>query len=233
MVDPIALTVASMQNDMQRMNVIANHAANALTPGFKRVFLSAANATDARLAQAPIQTSTQDFRPGAPRRTGGALDLAILGDGFLELMTSQGVAYTRNGNLKIDEQGRLVSAAGDPVSGVSGDIRLTTGNPSIDKEGRIFEKGQQTGQLKIVHFEQSASALQALGNGLYRAREGQVAQALSRPQVLQGHLEASNVDATREMVSLIETYRHFESSQRLLQIYDDMRDKTFRSLGQF
>lgn len=233
MVDLVSLTVASMQNDMQRMNLIANHAANALTPGFKRSLLSAVNASQAQQGLAPLQATSLDFRPGVPRRTGGPLDVAIIGDGFLELTTSQGVAYTRNGSLRIDEQGRLVSAAGDSVAGLSGDIRLATSAPTIDRDGRIFEKGVQTGQLKIVRFEQAQSALRAIGDGLYRPLEGQTAQEVSRPQVLQGHLEASNVDATREMVSLIETYRHFETSQRLLQIYDDMRDKTFRSLGQF
>lgn len=233
MVDPVSLTVPSMQNDMQRMSLIANHAANALTPGFKRSLLSAAGVSNAKLAQAPIQATSLDFRPGVPRRSGGPLDVAIMGDGFFELTTAEGIAYTRNGSLRIDEQGRLVNAAGNAVAGLSGEIRLATSNPVIDRDGRIYEKGQQIGQLRIVHFENSQYALKAIGDGLYQLLEGMVAQEVPRPQVLQGHLEASNVDATREMVSLIETYRHFETSQRLLQIYDDMRDKTFRSLGQF
>ena len=54
-----------------------------------------------------------------------------------------------------------------------------------------------------------------------------------RPAMVQGKLEASNVDSTQEMVRMLETFRHFETSHRVLQAYDDIRDKTIRNLGQF
>lgn len=241
MVDPISLTVASMQNDVQRMDVIANNAANALTPGFKRELVAAAaqvnvapeGAIRGFPAATPMEYRLTDATPGAPKKTSNPLDMALLGEGMFEVRTDRGTAYTRLGAFHVDEQGRLVTPAGFQVQGLTGDIQLSSPNPVIDLQGRIVEKGTQVAQLKVVKFEPSAQ-LRRLGGGLMLAPNGSAEpQELKSPRVAQGHLESSNVDSAREMANMIETYRHFESSNRLLQAYDDMRDKAFRSLGQF
>lgn len=237
MTDAVGLTVASMQNDVQRMNMIANHAANALTPGFKRSLVAVANQSppvgaSVGLATVPVQTAVLDTKPGIPRKTGLPLDLSIVGDGYFEVKTESGYAYTRLGAFHLDGRGRLITQAGDPVLGTGGEITLTSTSPVIDRDGKVYEKGVEIGQLKLVSFA-DPNQLQSIGNGKFMAPDGVLPQELSHPQILQGHLESSNVDSTREMASIIETYRHFETSQRLLQIYDDLRDKTFRSLGQF
>lgn len=239
MVDPISLTVASLQNDMRRMEIVANNAANALTPGFKREITAVAgqfNAGVPRTAEshttAPLQTLVTDLSPGTPRKTGNALDIALLGEGFLEVRTEQGPAYTRLGALHLDDQGHLVTQAGYAVSGVSGEIVLSTPNPLIDREGRISEKGNLVGQLKVLTFG-GTGHLVNIGGGLLVPAEGATAREVAHPRLLQGHLESSNVDSAREMISLVQTVRHFEAGSRILQAYDDLRDKTFRNLGQF
>lgn len=241
MVDPINLTVASMQNDMQRMEVIANNAANALTPGFKRELVAAAaqlGVSEAGRAGGAAPNTLQahrlvDATPGAPKKTSNPLDVALLGEGLFEVRTDRGMAYTRLGAFRVDEQGRLVTQAGFAVQGVSGDIALSSPNPVIDLQGRIFEKGAQVAQLKVVAFDRSTQ-LRRGGDGLLFAANASAMPAEAKlPRVTQGHLESSNVDSAREMAALIGTYRHFESSNRVLQAYDEMRDKAFRSLGQF
>lgn len=239
MVDPISLTVASMQNDVQRMDVIANNAANALTSGFKRELVAAVAQANAPAGTAgelpvsiPLEMRLTDSGPGVPKRTGSPLDVALLGDGMFEVSTDRGTAYTRMGAFHVDGQGRLVTRGGFPVAGMSGDIVLSSPNPVIDAQGRLFEKGIQVDQLKVVKFEQP-SVLNRAGEGLLFAPNGVGPEEMKLARVLQGHLESSNVDSAREMVNMVETYRHFESSNRLLQAYDDMKDKAFRSLGQF
>lgn len=239
--DPISLTVASMQNDMQRMEVIANNAANALTPGFKRELVAAAAQMGAGSAGGvgggspalPLEYRVSDFSPGAPKKTSNPLDVALLGEGLFEVRTDRGMAYTRLGAFHVDEQGRLVTQAGFPVQGASGDIAITTPNPVIDLQGRIFDKGVQVAQLKVVKFDRGAPLRRAGGGLMFAPNGSSPPEELKVPRLTQGHLEASNVDSAREMAAMVETYRHFESSNRLLQAYDDMRDKAFRSLGQF
>lgn len=238
--DPIAITAASMLMDTQRMSVIANNAANALTPGFRRELLVAAGqfspdaayGSQARSVAAPAPYTTFDNTPGSVRQTSNPLDVALLGEGYFEVQTTHGPAYTRQGAFRLDAQGRLVTQAGLPVAGIGGEIILTSGTPVIDREGKVQEQGKQVAQIKAVNFERTAQ-LSSIGGGLYVATGGVRGVEMMRPRMAQGQLESSNVDSAREMGKLIETYRHFESSTRLLQAYDEVRDKTFRSLGQF
>lgn len=241
MIDPVSLTALSIQHDMQRMSVGANNAANALTTGFKREYLVASGQVDTNLSPdissdvmmlVPAIRSITDQRAGVSKQTSGALDLALLGEGYFEVQTEKGLAYTRQGNFRLDEMGHLVTQSGLPVNGVAGDIILTSSNPTIDRSGRIFENGKQVAQLKVVTFVASA-ALSNIGNGLLSAEGGALPLQVQQPKIAQGQLESSNVDSTQEMVRMMETFRHFETSHRVLQAYDEMNDKALRNLGQF
>jgi flagellar basal-body rod protein FlgG len=182
-----------------------------------------------------------DPRPGTLRTTGQGLDLAILGDGWFEVATDGGPAYTRKGNFRLDAGGRLVTQEGLPVMGTGGEILLPRGAAVIDAAGRVFDgqaalgsgvrEGAPVGQIKVVQFER-ASAMQPLGNGLYApagealpVREGAV-------QLQQGALENANVSQLQEMVRLMETVRHFESLQRVTVGYDEMLTTSIRKLGE-
>lgn len=242
MVDPVSLTVASLQADMQRMSVIANNAANALTPGYKRELVAmssvlaqvqAASVADLNgLGAIPVANVVTDIRPGTPRQTGNPLDLCLLGDGYFEVQTDNGVAYTRQGTFHVDVRGRLVTQAGLSVSGMGGDINLTSANPTIDRAGNVYENGKQVAKIQVIAFDDPA-ALHSIGGGLLASATQAAPHVLAQPQIAQGQLESSNVDSTSEMVRLLETYRHFEGSSKILQAYDDLADKTFRALGQF
>lgn len=238
MIDPINLITISIQQDMQRMNVIANNAANALTPGFKREYLTAASHFDKQLTPSsagdftaiPTLKLLTDNKTGIPKQTGNGLDIALQGNGYFELNTDNGLAYTRQGSFHLDDRGRLVSNEGYPVAGINGDIFLTTPTPRIDKEGRIFEQDKFIAQIKVVAFD---AALNHVGGGVMIPANYQGKTELQHPRMLQGQMESSNVDSTQEMVKMMEVFRHFEASHRMLQAYDDVADKTLRNLGQF
>ncbi|MCB5191873.1 flagellar hook basal-body protein [Methylobacillus arboreus] len=242
MIDPVSLTALSMQHDLQRMSVVANNAANALTTGFKREYLVVSGQMDASLAPvtasdptvtlAPLLRSMTDQHAGVAKQTGGALDIALLGEGYFEIQTANGLAYSRQGNFRLDEFGRLMTQRGDAVMGTSGEIVLMSPNPTIDRTGKIFEDGKQVAQLKIVSFD-AGQPLTNIGGGLAISETNAIPHLVSQPRLAQGQLESSNVDSTMEMVRMMETFRHFESSQRVLQAYDEMNDKTLRNLGQF
>ncbi|MFV1922194.1 MAG: flagellar hook-basal body protein [Methylotenera sp.] len=233
--DPISLTTTSIQLDIQRLNSIANNVANALTPGYKREFITSAGQFDYLLssqATQPVLSAIVDNKPGVQMQTSNPLDLSLSEIGYFEVMTDDGYAYTRQGAFKLDEKGMLVNKVGQPVSGISGEIYLTTSNPIIDSEGKIFENDKLVAQLKIVSFN-SPETLLKIGGGLFIPSSESYTQLIEHPRVSQGSLESSNVDSAQEMVNLIETYRHFEASHKVIQAYDELNEKTLQNLSQF
>ena len=236
LVNPINLITSSIQFDVQRLSSIANNAANALTPGFKREFLSLDGEFNPYVSETsksqPALTAVVDHKLGVQRQTSNPLDLAILGKGYFEVSTESGYAYTRQGSFKIDEKGRLVTSLGQPVSGKSGEIFLNDPNPSIDSKGQIVENGKVVDQIKVMSFDQE-DMLAKIGGGLFIKTENTVMHEMDTPVLAQGSLESSNVDSTQEMVRLMETFRHFEISHKVIQAYDELNDKTLKNLSQF
>lgn len=244
MIDALTATTDSMINDMARLNAVSHNLANSGTAGFKkeiqvsRPFLEylgmERSAQSSRLFAVglPHTETVTDHRPGTLKLTGNPLDLAIEDDGYFEVMTEQGPAYTRQGSFRLDAQGRLVTDAGMPVSGVSGELMLTTSQPMIDSSGKVFEGERQVGQVNLVKFT-DARTLQSIGSGLYLAGAGSTIKNDGYNRLRQGYTEASNVNSMTEMVKMIETMRHFESSQRIIQGYDEMMGKSIRTLGEF
>lgn len=239
MSDVLAIAAKSMADDMARLATISHNLANATTPGFKKditvsrpfvEYLQTYGATGPQTlaTTVPVPGTVIDYKAGSLRYTGGPLDVAIEGDGFFELQTDQGPMYTRQGNFQIDARGRMVTAEGTPLAG---DITVTTGQPRIDQQGKVWDDDKVVGQIRVVAFERPI-ALQKVGSGLFMAP----AAGTGQPQdsrVRQGYLENSNVGSVGEMVSVIETMRHFEANQKLIQGYDEMLDRAIRTLGEF
>lgn len=241
MVDAIGAAVAAMTNDIARMSVVGQNLANASTPGYRRE-MAVATAFPDVLAAGPGGTyptaapagleRVQDFKAGMLQATRNPLDLAIEGDGFFELMTEGGARYTRQGNFRMDALGRLVNEAGSPVMSDSGEIVLKSGQVGIDAQGRILEGDRPAGQLRIVRFT-DPHTLTHLGSGMYAMGDASTTKSDGYARVRQGFLEGSNVNSTQEMVKMIETVRHFESGQKVIQAYDDMLSQALNKLGEF
>lgn len=250
----LAVSLATMQHDMQRLDRIAQNLANVTTPGYKREVVASRPFVEvldqtALSAQGPLAGATSadsaasnvrgllDVRPGTLRMTGEPLDLALAGDGFFEVATAEGMAYTRQGNFSVDARGRLVTAQGHAVMGKNGEIFLATLRPVIDAAGNITEPlspspagGAPGAQVKVVRFDNPAS-MQRLGDGLLAPGAGMLV-ASDDVQVRQGALENANVSTVQEMVQLMQTMRHFESMQKVATGYDEMLGSAIRKLGE-
>lgn len=235
--DPIlALTLHSMHDDLGRLEKIGMNLSNLATPGYKRdISVVRPFGTLVDAAGGARLESVSDVAAGSLRPGGGPLDVALAGDGFFEIATDNGPAYTRQGDFRIDARGRLVTARGQAVQGVGGDLVLTGTTPTIDSAGRVTETGangpRAVGQIKVVRFDRHAS-LQRLGDGLFAAGSGMVSASDAEAKVQQGSLENSNVSSVHEMVQMMQTVRHFESVQRATQGYDDMIGMAIRKLGE-
>jgi flagellar basal-body rod protein FlgG len=146
--------------------------------------------------------------------------------------TEQGVAYTRQGNFRLDAAGRLVTQQGRTVLGLSGPIQLAPGAPRIDAQGRVFEAGaaQPQAQLRIVDFAPGA-VLERLGDGLVRI-QGDPQPVPAATELRQGFLENSNVEPLREMLQLLQSVRHMETLQKVALGYDEMLASSIRRLGE-
>jgi len=234
----LAISHASLSNDLARLEVISNNLANATTPGFRRE-IAVTPAFDSVLGgligagEGPRLDTTirvTDQRPGSLQYTGRELDVAIEGDGFLELRGAEGPVYSRMGALAIDATGRLLGASGLPVEGVGGEIQLTGMTPRIDADGSIWENEVEVGRLKLVRFA-APEGLEKIGSGLYRAASLEEPEEDPGLRLRQGHLEMSNVSVMDEMVLMIELVRRFETTQQLVQGYDDVMTQALRTIG--
>ncbi|MBV8636345.1 MAG: flagellar hook basal-body protein [Burkholderiaceae bacterium] len=244
MADALTIAVQGMQNDMQRMDIISQNVVNSATPGYRRALSanqsfgevlqnSAIPGADHSMAiSLPAVTSFLDPAAGPVKSTGNPLDLAINGEGYFELTTPEGPAYTRAGNFHIDASGHLVNQDGYAVSGESGDIVSRDNNLSISSNGEIKDGGTTVGQLRIVSFADKHK-LETTMRGLLIPQGDNEATSVAAPQLQIGYIESANVVPLNEMINMLETSRHFESQQKLFQGYDEQLSNAIQKLGQF
>lgn len=227
------IAAQAMQADLQRLAHISQNIANAQTAGYKRlVTVQQTFAVQMEAAQAHAHTSAAvHAAPGALRATGNPLDVALEGEGFFAVQTAQGQALARHLSLRLDAQGRVVNATGDAVLGQRGELRAGPGASAlrVDAQGEVWSGERSIGRLQVLRRTENAT-LQPLGAGLY-ALVGAPGEPVDAPSVRPGHLEASNVNASDEMVRLLETTRHFEALSRTLQASDEALEKAIRKLG--
>lgn len=241
MSNALITAVQSMHNDLRYMETVSQNMVNIATPGYKRAIpvapafgeaMRAAGLEGAAAPAAPAVSTLLDLSAGAVKQTGRAWDLAISGDGFFEVATAAGPAYTRAGDFRLDARGRLVTQGGDPVQGLQGELIVSGNGVSIAPNGRVMQDGQAIGQLKIVHFA-DRKGLAKNGAGLLLAGPGALATLSEHPSLQVGYLENSNVAPMREMMAMMETTRHFEAAQKLFQGYDEAIGSAISKLGQF
>lgn len=223
-----------------RLEAIGQNLAHAETPGYKRIRTRFADFLEealqrGRLAGAGGVVQERVFDPGALRRTGRDLDLAIEGEGFLKVLLPDGSeAYTRGGSFRIHEGGVLTTAEGyplePPVVVPEGIERVV-----IETSGRVLgidpatgEAGEEIGQLGITRFPNPAG-LRELDGRLYQATPSSGAGLVGRPGdeggfgwIRQGFLEASNVDVSQELADLRATQRAFEINAKVIEAVDEV-----------
>jgi flagellar basal-body rod protein FlgF len=141
-----------------RLDVYANNLANVNTAGFKadnpvfRFDTSTVNSNGTVPTEQlspyalPLEYVT-DFDTGPLQSTGNPLDVAVLGEGFLEVQTPEGTRYTRNGHLSINDDGVLSTPQGWPVMGQGGEISIDGSRIEIGEDGEISVDGDVTGHL--------------------------------------------------------------------------------------
>lgn len=263
----------------RKVETIANNIANANTAGFKKdrlTFKEHLTALDKGLEDIDIPRedwSPDDFyrsqgaqnayvkvdgsytvhEQGSLQPTNNPFDLALNGKGFFEVLTPQGVRFTRKGNFTVSKDGELITESGykllsalqaeasqgrdtaalnsDPASRT---IKIPPGKTlSISKEGDIFSQDGQISKVSVVEFK-DVQAIKKQGHSLYINNDQEnLKRGNIQTSVNQGFIEGSNVNAVQEMSELIRAHRHFENIQKAINTYDAISGKAVNDIAKF
>ena len=258
-----ALWIAKTGLDAQqmRMSVITNNLANVSTNGFKRGRAQFEDLLYQNVRQVGGQTSQNTnlpsglslgagvrivstakvFTQGNLTQTGNALDLAINGRGFFQVLLPDGTtAYTRAGAFQVNADGQVVTANGyllQPEITIPPNAQSITvgsdGTVSVQIAGQTA--ATTAGSLQIADFINPAG-LQAIGGNLFTESTASGTAQAGNPGatglgvIAQYSLETSNVNVVEEMVEMIETQRAYEMNSKAIAATDQMLQYTNNNL---
>lgn len=254
----LQIAATGMSAQQMRVDVVSNNLANMSTTGYNARRADFADSHYQQLAR-PGSIAAEDgtmlptgvqmglgVRPaavsvvlaqGTLSATGGDLDLAIEGQGYLEVtMPSGGSAYTRDGALKRTGDGLIVTSDGHPVApGLT--IPSDARSVSINANGEVYAyfdgqvEPQQLGQLNLVGFT-NEKGLEAIGSNLFLESPASGPPMIGTAgedglgMLRQGYLEESSVDAVREVTELIKAQRGYELNAKVITAADQMLSAT-------
>ena len=256
MINSLWISKTGMEAQQMQLDVISHNLANVSTTGYKRenaVFQDlmyqnlrqvGSNTTDQ--SQLPtglhlglgvrVVATSRTFAQGTIQQTSNNLDVAIQGNGFFQITMPDGtISYTRDGSFQIDNQGRLVTAAGLPVAnGIT--VPANAKTISIGTDGTVSASiagtttPQPIGTIALATFI-NAAGLEPLGQNLFAESTASGQPTTGVPgtnglgTVTQGFLEASNVNVVQELITMIQTQRAYEMNSKAIQTSDQMLQK--------
>jgi len=252
MLKSLNTAASGMTAQSKQIETISNNIANADTAGFKRSRAdfqdllyqneidpgSATSATTVNPTGVQVGLgvktvgTTREFQQGSARSTGRQLDVMVSGDGFFTIQKPNGeIAYTRDGNWKVDGEGRIVTAAGYTVVPEI-TVPAETKAINIAPDGTVDaimgpNDKQQLGQIQLTTFV-NPSGLAAEGSSLYARTPASGEPVVGNPgeqgmgMLQQNFLETSNVNSVSEMTDMIRAQRLFEMNSKVMQTSDQM-----------
>jgi len=234
--DKLVYTAAAGARQIMLAQAVNSHnLANASTVAFKADLVHAqteyvrGGALESR-AWATAAHQGVDTGPGAVRATGRELDIAINGEGWIAVQAADGTeAYTRRGDLRVDEFGQLINGAGRQILGNNGPIALPPfAGLEIGGDGTlsIIPLGEAPNTLAVLDRIKLVSPapenLVKRSDGLLALAGGETAEADAVVRLVSGSLESSNVNTVESMVRMIELSRQFETHVRMMKAAEEM-----------
>ena len=170
-----------------------------------------------------------DFTRGSLQTTGRDLDVAVTTGGYLAVQAPDGgEAYTRRGDLWIDQNGLLKTGNGLPVIGNGGPVAIPPADKieiGVDGTVSIIPQGGNANELAIVDriklVDPENGAIEKGRDGLLRRKDGQEEDFDANQRVAPGSLESSNVNVVDQMVDMIELARRFELQVKMMQTAEE------------
>lgn len=180
------------------------------------------------------------FNAGTLAVTEQALDMAVNGRGFFQILLPDGsLGYTRDGQFHLDDSGQLVTSRGNPLQPAI-TIPAESQGVTIGEDGTVSVRQTdglltQVGTIQVTDFL-NPGGLQAAGNNIYMETASSGAGQTGTPglnglgTVLQSTLENSNVNVVEELVNMIATQRTYEMNAKVIQTADQMLQQVSQSL---
>ncbi|RDW12151.1 flagellar basal-body rod protein FlgG [Paracoccus thiocyanatus] len=254
----LQIAASGMSAQQMRVDVISNNLANMSTTGYNPRRAEFADlqyqqltrpgtltATNGAMVPAGVQLGlgvrpasvTVMLAQGTPVQTNGDLDIAIDGNGYLEVTLPSGIsAYTRDGALKRSPEGQVVTSQGYPLVP---DITIPEDarSISINADGEVFAyfddqvEPENLGQITLASFV-NEKGLEAVGSNLFLETTASGAPQVATPgqegmgAIRAGYLEESAVDPVREIAELIKAQRGYELNSKVISAADQMLGTT-------
>jgi flagellar basal-body rod protein FlgG len=237
-----------LQAQQRGLDVVANNVANVNTTGFKRSearFSEMVMTTAVREDAAPVATTVPEalsgvqadravrvFAQGDLKQTSKPFDLAISGDGFIEVLGPNGQTWLwRGGGFKVNAEGFLETDGGLTLKALI-EVPEDATEIRIERDGRVLAVSAGTsgttelGKLDLA-IPDDVSRLEEMGSGYFRAADDADIRLVEPGQdgkgvLVQGSLEASNVELTTEMVSLLLMQRAYAANAQVVQAGDQL-----------
>lgn len=252
MLRAFSTAATGMTAQQMMVDIIANNLANINTNGFKRSQINFQDLLYVEMQEQGTEVASGIKSPGGLeigsgvraasnvkiytqgelQTTSNSLDIAIGGDGFLQVVMPSGeIKYTRDGALQINANGQLVTSGGYSIE-PSISVPLDVTSITIEKDGGVNvtdSSGSQSvvGNIQLARFP-NPSGLSSEGDNLLAETEASGTPTTGTPgdsgfgTIQSGFLEKSNVQMVTELVNLITAQRAYEINSRAIKAGDDM-----------
>ncbi len=226
---------------IRQQETIANNLANASAAGYKKDMVFTRELSKAQAKTAPKKNDWQtpmidqvytDYDQGPMDQTNNPLDLAIDGDGFFVIQdpTTEEMYLTRGGNFSVSPDGFLSTADGMRVMSDGGPIALEGGDVTVSETGQVAVNEAPVANIRVAEPDDTGK-LTKVGENAFNIPDGIELRAAVHFAIRQGYLESSNVDAVKEMVDMIVSFRGYESDAQALKMQDGTLDKLMNNVG--
>ncbi len=222
----------------KRMTAVATNIANAGTIGYRangvgfESILSKAGSTPTTYVS--LASDYVSRAQGEMSKTGNPLDVAVSGNGWLAIQTPGGIAYTRDGRMKVLETGELQTVLGHPVLDAGGSpivLDPLGGPPTIFPDGMINQGTKQAGALGLYEIDDDAALTRGENSSVIPSKPANPIVDFARNGVIQGSLEGANVNPLLEMTKLIMISHAFDDTSAVNDMMDSSQRNAVRTLG--
>ena len=224
----VRLAMSGARETMMAQAVNTHNLANASTAGFRADLVKFTDEVVDGSGESRLVNAV-DFTQGRLQTTGRNLDVALNGKGWIAVQAPDGgEAYSRRGDLRVDNNGQLTNGAGQPIIGNGGPIAVPPFSEiEIGKDGTISIQplGQPPNSLAVVDRIKLVGVNEGLltkgEDGLIRLPEGVDAVPSGEIELISGTLESSNVNSIETMVRMIDLARRFESQIKMMETSEE------------
>ncbi len=236
----LAVLASRALTTQRYFTAIADNVANANTDGYRRVDLEFKETQSKAGNRAPIsyvedRAAYVDFTPGVMQETNNPLNVAIGGEGFFAVSVEGQTHYTRAGHFMINSEGTLITAEGNAVLDNSGgpiQFPPTAKHILIGRDGTIATEEGQLATLGLFTFaKEDLNKLQRAGRTGFIPQLGAAALPMENPQILQGKVEASNVDPVTEMTTMQMASKAYQNALQHIRGLEQLEERAIRNFG--